>query len=551
VNPIAAVTPPKTRSNIVTKKKIQLSIQTEERTPDKIRVGEENQKKAPTCNAKLQKIKECLPASTSWMILTQPNLSSTLIEASERLWRAFVSVAEELVELAAKSVLVRLSPSVADPFTQKLKQALVFRFQSDSENAEKKNGEEQSQVGECLHHQLDLFDKMPVGSDIRRFIRASLCTCYADYELRALSGRDTPWSRRSRFHARNDFRSLQVCGEFPGGVDQQSASSFIHEYHHHDEAIRDAVGYIIDNCQMFAHGQKRVPLGNGMTTLLPVLTRLQPSCDMWASYKSRFEAELQPYTKISGHEGPMRAGSTKYKGSMYNLRIEWTHCPSTMEPMHAIVASDPATVANYGYDNSMHETKGWVHLQKFFDEEVQKETPKLMTFKGGKKFLERTSFLLLVRVLTMGDEKLVKGVDYVKGVLIHDNVATLQKIIDQHLTDSAKDQQNLTKELTILANFLKLQYKNQTKDTDIPVDTHGLVRGLQIPSKAFAMPHYSAMNQDQLSKLVADRGLVGLPNKANITQMSRALDFFDWTGHLGDEISSSERRANTTNASVV
>jgi hypothetical protein len=546
VKPIAAVTPPKTRDNIVTKKKIQLSIQTEECTPKKIRVGEGEQKKAAPCkNAQLEKIKGLLPSSKSWMILTQSNLTSAIIESSSRFWRAFVSVVEELVELAAKSVLVRISPSVADPFTKKLKRALIVRFQSDSEDIENNtNGEEQN----FIRIQLDLFDKMPPGSDLKRFIRASLSTCYADFELQTLSGRGIPWSKRSSTRGRKDFCSLQDCGEFPDGGVDQSASRCIHEYEQHDEAIKDAVGYIIDNCQMFAHGQKRVPLGDGTTKLLPVLTRLKPSCDLWASYKSRFEAELQPYKAIGGHEGPLRAGSTEYKGSMYNLLIEWTNCQPTMEPMHAIVASDPVAVANYGYKNSMSETKGWVHLQKFWDREVQKKTPKLMTFKGGKKFLERTSFLLLVRVLTMGDEKLVKGLDYVKGVLVHDNVAILQRIIDQHLTDP-KQKQQLTKELTILANFLKVQYKDHTKDTDNPADTHGLVRGLQIPSKAFATPHYSCMKKVELSKLVADRGLVGLPSKPNPSQMSRALDFFYWTGHLGDGISSSEGRAKTTDAS--
>ena len=174
------------------------------------------------------------------------------------------------MELAAKSVLVRSSPSLSDRFfTQKLKQSLITRFQSGSEEVEKKN-----EVGKFIHHEMDLFDKMPKRSDLRRFIRASLCTCYADSELRALSGRDVPWSKRSSAVGRKDFRSLQDCGEFPVDVDQQSDSRFIHAYHHHDEAIKEAVSYIIDNCQMFAHGQKRVPLGNGMTTLLPVLTRL-------------------------------------------------------------------------------------------------------------------------------------------------------------------------------------------------------------------------------------------------------------------------------------
>ena len=105
------VTPPKTRNNEKTKKKIKLVIETELFTPTKIREAEVRKQATLTRNLHFKKIKALVPNSKSWSILTHHSLTSTIVESTTRFWRAFVSGVEELVETIARSVLVRASPS--------------------------------------------------------------------------------------------------------------------------------------------------------------------------------------------------------------------------------------------------------------------------------------------------------------------------------------------------------------------------------------------------------------------------------------------------------
>ena len=182
---------------------------------------------------------------------------------------------------------------------------------------------------------------------------------------------------------------------------------------------------------------------------------------------------------------------------------------------------------------NMLETKGWVHLQRYVS---STEEAKFMTFKGGRKFLGETSFKQLVRVLTSGNELLVKSVDYVKGVLVHDNISVLQRIIDDHLDVGAtKQRQVLSDELTILGNYLKVQYKQHHAPLDhcAGCDSHGVNYGLELPTEELSQrePHYSTMAKGDLEKLVASRKIRAPSGaKSNVTNISRVLDHDDWVG---------------------
>jgi hypothetical protein len=88
----------------------------------------------------------------------------------------------------------------------------------------------------------------------------------------------------------------------------------------------------------------------------------------------------------------------------------------------------------------------------------------------------RTTFTNLVRVLTSGDEKLVRAVDYVSGTLINDSVQVLQRIIDTLLAED----DHLSRLLEILRNFLKVQYNLHVPRTDgFPM--HGINYGSALP----------------------------------------------------------------------
>lgn len=53
-------------------------------------------------------------------------------------------------------------------------------------------------------------------------------------------------------------------------------------------------------------------------------------------------------------------------------------------------------------------------------------------FPEGVERLQKTSFKMIVRLITSSDEKLIRAVDYVSGYLVNDTVEGLQRIIDHY-----------------------------------------------------------------------------------------------------------------------
>jgi hypothetical protein len=424
------------------------------------------------------------------------------------------------------------------------REALIQRFQVEL-GLDEADAIPNKKHEEFICEQIGLVEKAPTMSSVHRFIRGSLCNTYSNKELEKIYEGKLPWSRSTRTKGRKDFRFFKECGVFPNemedahlGLDEILLSD------QHDDAIRHAVAFIVHNCNLFAHGQKSVPLGDGSNKLLPVLTRQKTTQDMWDEYKSSFYAELKGFIQILDHDGPLNSKTSSptnslsgsYKGSIYNLLLEWTSGGATWEPMHAVVASDPLAVASYGREKDLFDIKGWVHLQRY-DVRLDQEQPKMEAFRGGKMFLGETSFKLLVRVLTSGDERLVKSVNYVKGILIHDNIMTLQRIINDLLDGSPTRQKTFTDNLTILGNYLKVQYKNHASmPNSARCDAHGLLYGLTAVTNSQQMkPHYSTMDLVELKELAVGRKLQGLPKSKNVSNMARALDFDDWVGQDSTE----------------
>jgi hypothetical protein len=128
-----------------------------------------------------------------------------------------------------------------------------------------------------LQQQIQLYENLPPESLHATYIRASVCHAYGENDLEQIIGVPEPWSRATRFRAQEQFRNLQISGDLKN--DESNVLLTLDD--DDDEAIDAAVHFIVvENCQMFAHGQKRVPVGNGTTALLPVLTRMKPANDM-------------------------------------------------------------------------------------------------------------------------------------------------------------------------------------------------------------------------------------------------------------------------------
>ena len=70
------------------------------------------------------------------------------------------------------------------------------------------------------------------------------------------------------------------------------------------------------------------------------------------------------FREIKDHEGPLKPSDKRYKGSRFNVQIEWESGEVTWEPLTrkdkgGIYDADPVTVAIYAKDHGLLDTPGW------------------------------------------------------------------------------------------------------------------------------------------------------------------------------------------------
>ena len=73
------------------------------------------------------------------------------------------------------------------------------------------------------------------------------------------------------------------------------------------------------------------------------------------------------FRRITAHEGLINQGHPSYKGSRYNLMIEWETGEIASEPLKIVAADGPVICAIYGKNKNFLEKEGrkkWNQLQK-------------------------------------------------------------------------------------------------------------------------------------------------------------------------------------------
>ena len=70
------------------------------------------------------------------------------------------------------------------------------------------------------------------------------------------------------------------------------------------------------------------------------------------------------FRKISAHEGPLSPSDERYKGSRWNLQMEWETGEVTWEPLGIIGKSDPVSVAIYAKENNLLHLDGWKRFRR-------------------------------------------------------------------------------------------------------------------------------------------------------------------------------------------
>ena len=99
---------------------------------------------------------------------------------------------------------------------------------------------------------------------------------------------------------------------------------------------------------------------------------------------------LWQFKKITAHEGPLLSSHPNYKGSKFNVMIEWENGEITSEPLDIIAADDPVTCAIYGRDNNLLELPGWKRFRRIAKRQKKlfrmANQAKLRSFRTAPKF---------------------------------------------------------------------------------------------------------------------------------------------------------------------
>jgi hypothetical protein len=69
--------------------------------------------------------------------------------------------------------------------------------------------------------------------------------------------------------------------------------------------------------------------------------------------------QLFKFHHIAAHQGLLC-----WKGSSYNVVVEWETGETTYEPLNTIAANDPVPCAEYAKENNLLDTDGWKQFRR-------------------------------------------------------------------------------------------------------------------------------------------------------------------------------------------
>jgi hypothetical protein len=97
------------------------------------------------------------------------------------------------------------------------------------------------------------------------------------------------------------------------------------------------------------------------------------------------------YRCIKAHEGPLQQSHPNYKGSQYNVLIEWENGEVTNEPLTIIAKDDPVTCAIYAKKAGLLELPGWKRFRTIAKQQKKlfrmANQAKLKSFRTAPKYM--------------------------------------------------------------------------------------------------------------------------------------------------------------------
>ena len=74
--------------------------------------------------------------------------------------------------------------------------------------------------------------------------------------------------------------------------------------------------------------------------------------------------EIHTFKSILDHQGPLKCHDPKYKGSRWNILVDWDDSTQTWEPLNIIGNHNKITLAKYAKDDDLLSKPGWKFLHK-------------------------------------------------------------------------------------------------------------------------------------------------------------------------------------------
>ena len=129
---------------------------------------------------------------------------------------------------------------------------------------------------------------------------------------------------------------------------------------HRAKVIRQVVEIIDqDNGQRVENSNFILDIGNGKVEELISYNQLLEHLENAQDHDMGMDQELYRFRAIIGHQGPLLASDLDWKGSKYNVQVEWETGEITFEPLSIIAADDPITCAAYAKENDLLALEGW------------------------------------------------------------------------------------------------------------------------------------------------------------------------------------------------
>ena len=114
-----------------------------------------------------------------------------------------------------------------------------------------------------------------------------------------------------------------------------------------------------DNDQRIENINFILDIGNGKFEELISYNQLLEHLENAQDHDMGMDQELYRFRAIIGHQDPLLASAPDWKGSKYNVQVEWETGKITFQPLSIIAADDPVTCAAYAKENDLLALEGW------------------------------------------------------------------------------------------------------------------------------------------------------------------------------------------------